>query len=94
MIVIKKKPAPPTPADVRPSDLQVREQFKTVPPVRKPHVVEQMLGFMDEVPEQLRDFPTVDTNLECEHECPRCGYRWSGDSTIVEDGAPAELVSK
>ena len=24
------------------------------------------------------DFPEVDEDIETEHECPKCGYRWSG----------------
>lgn len=24
------------------------------------------------------DFPEVDENIETEHECPKCGYQWSG----------------
>jgi ParB-like chromosome segregation protein Spo0J len=26
------------------------------------------------------DFPEVDENVQTEHQCPRCGYRWSGNS--------------
>lgn len=26
-------------------------------------------------------FPTVDTDLETEHKCPKCGYEWSGSTT-------------
>ena len=29
----------------------------------------------DEAPE---DFKDVDENIDTEHECPKCGYRWSG----------------
>jgi len=24
------------------------------------------------------DFPEVDEDIEVEHECPKCGYKWSG----------------
>jgi hypothetical protein len=24
------------------------------------------------------DFKEVDENIETEHECPKCGYKWSG----------------
>ena len=24
------------------------------------------------------EFPSVDENIETEHACPKCGYRWSG----------------
>jgi hypothetical protein len=27
------------------------------------------------------DFPKVDTDLETEHKCPKCGYEWSGTTT-------------
>lgn len=26
-------------------------------------------------------FPSVDTDLETEHKCPKCGYEWSGSTT-------------
>jgi len=26
------------------------------------------------------DFPEVDESIETEHECPKCGYEWSGKS--------------
>lgn len=26
------------------------------------------------------DFGTVDENIETEHQCPKCGYQWSGGS--------------
>ena len=29
-------------------------------------------------------FPDVDENINTEHECPKCGYRWSGKSGEVE----------
>ncbi len=31
------------------------------------------------------DFVSVDSNIETEHECPRCRYRWSGSSAPNED---------
>ncbi len=33
------------------------------------------------------DFPIVDENIETEHECPKCKYRWSGSSAPAEDDA-------
>jgi len=30
-----------------------------------------------EEPEAPEDFKEVDENIETEHECPKCGYRWS-----------------
>ena len=31
-----------------------------------------------EEPAAPEDFPEVDENVETEHQCPKCGYRWSG----------------
>jgi len=31
------------------------------------------------------DFADVDENIDTEHECPKCGYRWSGKSGGVEE---------
>ncbi|HVS39974.1 MAG TPA: ParB N-terminal domain-containing protein [Gemmataceae bacterium] len=31
-----------------------------------------------EQPSAPEDFPEVDENVPTEHECPKCGYRWSG----------------
>ena len=35
-----------------------------------------VLGPMGATPPD--DFPEVDENIETEHECPKCGYKWSG----------------
>jgi ParB-like chromosome segregation protein Spo0J len=32
----------------------------------------------EEEPESPDDFKEVDENIDTEHECPKCGYRWSG----------------
>lgn len=29
-------------------------------------------------PDSPDDFPEVDEDIETDHECPQCGYRWSG----------------
>ena len=29
-------------------------------------------------PSAPEDFPEVDENVPTEHQCPKCGYRWSG----------------
>lgn len=34
-------------------------------------------GDVDE-PSAPEEFPEVDENVPTEHECPKCGYRWSG----------------
>jgi len=36
------------------------------------------------------EFPVVDQNLQTDHECPRCGYVWSGSTlaSIKVDGEP------
>lgn len=31
-----------------------------------------------EDPSAPEDFPEVDENIPTEHQCPKCGYRWSG----------------
>lgn len=33
------------------------------------------------------DFPAVDETIQTEHECPKCGYRWSGSSAPKERAA-------
>ena len=33
------------------------------------------------------DFPAVDENVATEHQCPRCHYRWSGNSAPQENAA-------
>ncbi len=33
------------------------------------------------------DFPTMDENIQTEHECPKCGYKWSGSSAPKEQAA-------
>ena len=38
---------------------------------------------IDELLEQVEpplDFKEVDENIDCEHECPKCHYKWSGGS--------------
>ena len=30
------------------------------------------------------DFESYDENIETEHECPKCGYKWSGGSQVSE----------
>lgn len=32
----------------------------------------------EEGPESPDDFKEVDENIDTEHECPKCGYQWSG----------------
>jgi ParB-like chromosome segregation protein Spo0J len=31
------------------------------------------------------DFGEVDENIDTEHKCPKCGYRWSGKSGGTEE---------
>lgn len=41
------------------------------------------------------DFPEVDETIEVEHECPKCGYRFSGGKTVErrgDGGEPDEMV--
>ena len=40
-------------------------------------------------PDAPEDFPAVDENIETEHQCPKCGYQWSGGKMVEaeEEGA-------
>jgi hypothetical protein len=38
--------------------------------------------FFTELDEQEEDFREVDEDLKTDHECPQCGYGWSGKSKI------------
>jgi ParB-like chromosome segregation protein Spo0J len=43
-----------------------------------------------EQPDAPDDFPAVDENIETEHQCPKCGYQWSGGKMVEaeeEEGA-------
>jgi ParB-like chromosome segregation protein Spo0J len=33
-------------------------------------------------PEAPEDFSEVDENIETEHQCPKCGYQWSGGKMV------------
>jgi hypothetical protein len=33
-------------------------------------------------PDAPDDFPAVDENIETEHQCPKCGYQWSGGKMV------------
>ncbi len=35
-------------------------------------------GVIPDLKESPEDFATVDENIETEHQCPKCGYQWSG----------------
>ena len=37
------------------------------------HILEDISG-----PPSPEEFPEVDENIDIEHKCPKCGYRWSG----------------
>jgi hypothetical protein len=39
-------------------------------------------------------FPDVSDNLETEHECPRCSYRWSGSTAPRAKEEPAPVAEK
>ena len=43
-------------------------------------------------PDAPEDFPAVDENIETEHQCPKCGYQWSGGKMVeAEEGASEDL---
>jgi ParB-like chromosome segregation protein Spo0J len=45
--------------------------------------LEDLLGFESgptEQPEAPEDFKEVDENIQTDHECPKCGYKFSGGS--------------
>jgi ParB-like chromosome segregation protein Spo0J len=51
-----------------------------------------LIGFSeDELADLLKidsppdEFPESDENIDTEHECPRCGFRWSGNAAPGED---------
>ena len=33
-------------------------------------------------PDAPEEFPEVDENIETEHQCPKCGYQWSGGKMV------------
>jgi hypothetical protein len=33
------------------------------------------------------DFPAVDETLQTDHQCPKCGYRWSGSTAPQQEAA-------
>ena len=37
-------------------------------------------GNETQTPEPPADFPTVDENIQTDHQCPKCGYVWSGST--------------
>lgn len=41
------------------------------------HEVQEM-AMEPKAPEPPGQFPTVDDDLETDHQCPKCGYEWSG----------------
>ena len=43
--------------------------------------LEKMLMRKDDEQAAREDFPEVDDDIETEHQCPKCGYEWSGKSS-------------
>jgi len=39
---------------------------------------DDLLDNMPVEPEAPGEFPEVDNNIPTEHQCPKCGYKWSG----------------
>lgn len=44
--------------------------------------LEKMLSEEDEAPE---DFDEKDETVPTKHKCPKCGYVWSGEQSLVDD---------
>jgi ParB-like chromosome segregation protein Spo0J len=42
--------------------------------------IEDFLNPPEIEPTSPEEFPEVDENIDTEHECPKCSYRWSGKS--------------
>jgi ParB-like chromosome segregation protein Spo0J len=40
--------------------------------------LQKLLQGLDLPAEAPEDFKEVDENIETDHECPKCGYKWSG----------------
>ena len=38
----------------------------------------EIAALIVEEPEPPDDFPEIDEDIDTEHECPKCGYKWSG----------------
>jgi ParB-like nuclease family protein len=60
-----------------------------------------MLGFGDAqlvqfttTPGPPDEFPSVGENIETKHQCPKCGYRWSGSSAPTEKKVAAPRKRK
>ena len=43
--------------------------------------LDKLLNGPDDLPESPLDFKTFNEEIETEHECPKCGYRWSGGNS-------------
>lgn len=43
--------------------------------------LDELLNGSDNLPESPLDFKTFNEEIETEHECPKCGYRWSGGNS-------------
>lgn len=52
----------------------------------------ELAQFFETAPEVIPpdDFPEKDETLETEHECPKCGYRWSGGKVTDRHGDEPE----
>lgn len=47
---------------------------------------DQLLEFLKPPEGPPEEFPSSDENIETEHECPRCQFRWSGSTRPKEGG--------
>jgi hypothetical protein len=57
-----------------------------------------LIGFTDDEFQGLlthppEDFPSFGEDVETEHECPKCHYRWSGRSSPAEADEPKDAAA-
>jgi hypothetical protein len=53
----------------------------------------QLVSFMT-TPQPPSAFGTFDETIETAHECPKCGYKWSGNSAPAPEPPPAQKKKK
>ena len=72
-MMVRPRPAPvPTAIPQSPVAILIVDDFNPVLQVTNP---------------KQSDFPTMDENIQTDHECPKCGYKWSGSSAPKGEAA-------